>query len=92
MGKQPTRKKQRQKGINALETDLKEVAEYIKRLRINDVFIYRVPFRKIAQEIGVTPDTIIRKYRNLEENGMIRCLIQIDLAKMGYSVVLSNYD
>ncbi|HDQ06502.1 MAG TPA: AsnC family transcriptional regulator [Candidatus Bathyarchaeota archaeon] len=32
----------------------------------------RMSFRKIAKELGVSPDTVISRYRKLEEKGVIR--------------------
>ena len=45
----------------------------------------RVSFRKIAKEIGVSPDTIISRYKKLQENGVIRgSTVILDPKKIGY--------
>ena len=45
----------------------------------------RVSFRKIAKELGVSPDTVISRYRMLQENGVIRgSTVVIDPKKIGY--------
>ncbi len=49
----------------------------------------RAPFSKIAEAIGVTTDTVIRRYRKLTENGIIKVSIQIDPTKLGYSVMMN---
>jgi Lrp/AsnC family transcriptional regulator for asnA, asnC and gidA len=49
----------------------------------------RVPFSKISEEIGVTTDTVIRRYRKLKENSIIKVSIQIDPTKLGYYAMIS---
>ncbi len=45
----------------------------------------RVSFRKIARELGVSPDTVINRYRVLQEKGVIRgSTVVIDPQKIGY--------
>jgi Lrp/AsnC family transcriptional regulator for asnA, asnC and gidA len=44
----------------------------------------RQSFSKIAQQIGTSLDTVSRRYKKLEENGIIKALIQIDPSKIGY--------
>ncbi len=45
----------------------------------------RVSFRKIAEELGVSPDTVISRYRALKEEGVIRgSTVILDPKKIGY--------
>jgi len=45
----------------------------------------RVSFRKIAKELGVSPDTVISRYRTLKEKGVIRgSTVVLDPKKIGY--------
>lgn len=45
----------------------------------------RTSFRKIARELNVSPDTIINRYQNLRESGVIRgSTVIIDPKKIGY--------
>ena len=45
----------------------------------------RVSFRKIAKELGVSPDTVISRYRTLQEKGVIRgSTVVLDPKKIGY--------
>ncbi len=45
----------------------------------------RVSFRKIAKELGVSPDTVISRYRTLQEKGVIRgSTVVINPKKIGY--------
>jgi len=45
----------------------------------------RVSFRKIARELEVSPDTVINRYRVLQEKGVIRgSTVVIDPQKIGY--------
>jgi len=59
------------------ETDL-----YIIKRLTEDA---RVSFRKIARELGVSPDTVISKYKTLQEKGVIRgSTVVINPKKIGY--------
>ena len=45
----------------------------------------RMSFRKIAKELGVSPDTVISRYKTLQENGVIRgSTVVLNPAKIGY--------
>ncbi len=44
----------------------------------------RASFRKIAQEIGTSTDTVSRRYRRLKKNGALTVTIQVNLSKLGY--------
>lgn len=45
----------------------------------------RVSFRKLAKELGVSPDTIISRYRALQEKGVIRgSTVVVNPKKIGY--------
>jgi len=45
----------------------------------------RISFRKIARELGVSPDTIISRYKTLQEKGIIRgSTVIINPKKIGY--------
>lgn len=48
----------------------------------------RMSFRKIAQELGVSPDTVINRYAALQKNGIIRgSTIVINPKKIGYQAM-----
>jgi len=63
-----------------------------KKMDKTDLFIIkrmtedaRVSFRKIAMELGVSPDTVIARYRTLKEKGVIRgSTVVLDPKKIGY--------
>ena len=45
----------------------------------------RESFRKIAKELGVSPDTVINRYKTLQEKGVIRgSTVVINPKKIGY--------
>jgi len=45
----------------------------------------RASFRGIARDLGVSPDTVIGRYRKMEERGLIRGSTTVfDPAKLGY--------
>ncbi len=53
----------------------------IKRMTENA----RVSFRKIAKELGVSPDTVISRYKALQEEGVIRgSTVVINPRNIGY--------
>ncbi len=49
----------------------------------------RASFKKIAEEIGTSTYTAIKRYKKLKENGIIKVLIQIDPTKIGYQAMLN---
>ena len=45
----------------------------------------RVSFRKIAKELGVSPETVISRYRTLQKKGVIRgSTVVLDPKRIGY--------
>jgi len=48
----------------------------------------RLPFSKIAQEIGVSTDTVARRYEKLRKNNLIKVSIQINPLDLGYQAIL----
>lgn len=45
----------------------------------------RMSFRKIAKELGISPDTVINRYKTLREKGAIRgSTVVINPKKLGY--------
>ena len=47
----------------------------------------RQSFRKIAEELKISTDTVTRRYRNLKQHGIIKTSIQLNLEKLGYSAI-----
>ena len=56
--------------------------EIIRRI-IDDC---RVPFSKISNELGVSTETVIRRYNKLKENGVIKPTVYVDIFKLGYGI------
>ena len=48
----------------------------------------RVPFSKIAKEIGTSTTTVSRRYEKLKENNFIKVSIQFNPLELGYQAVL----
>jgi Lrp/AsnC family transcriptional regulator for asnA, asnC and gidA len=48
----------------------------------------RVSFTELAEKIGLSTNTILKRYHKLVENGSIKVSIQIDPKKMGYTSIL----
>ncbi len=48
----------------------------------------RASFTQIGKQIGVSTETVIRRYNSLKERGSMKVSIQIDPYKIGYSSIL----
>ncbi len=76
--------KQSAKKIRKTEHKLDDTdRQIIDKLALNG----RVSFRRIANELKISTDTVIRRYRNLKQRGIIKTSIQIDPEKIGYSAI-----
>ena len=47
----------------------------------------REPLSKMAQQIGISTNSIIKRYQKLKKNGVIKATIQIDPTKLGYHAI-----
>lgn len=56
--------------------------QLIKKLSVNS----RASFNRISKELKISPSTTIRRYNKLKRNHIIKSLIQINPAKIGYPV------
>ena len=64
-------------------TEMDETDLFIIKRMTEDA---RVSFRKIAKELGLSPDTIISRYKTLQEKGVIRgSTVVINPKKIGYN-------
>ena len=62
--------------------DLDDIDRFILERMTEDA---RASFRGIARELGVSPDTVIGRYRRMEERGLIRGSTTVfDPAQLGY--------
>jgi DNA-binding Lrp family transcriptional regulator len=52
----------------------------ISKLALNG----RMPFAEIADPLGVSTETIVRRYEKLRENSDLKIVVQIDPTKIGY--------
>ena len=74
------------------ELRIKTSGKGVKKMYETDLFIInkmtedaRVSFRKIAKELGVSPDTVISRYKTLQKNGVIRgSTVVLNPKKIGY--------
>jgi len=48
----------------------------------------RASFNKIAKELGVSTDTVVKRYHRLKENGTLKISVQINPKKIGYTAML----
>ena len=46
----------------------------------------RTPFSTISNKLGVSTDTVIRRFNKLKETGTIKPTINVDIFKIGYGV------
>ena len=70
------KKKKLKKGFELDEID----KSIIDNLALNG----RMPFERIAKPLGVSTETIARRYEKLKQNGDLKVVIQIDPTKIGY--------
>jgi DNA-binding Lrp family transcriptional regulator len=85
-----TKKKTRQDldktdGTPKVETSIDELDKQIMAKLALDG---RASFTQIAKQIGVSTETVIKRYHKLREGGSIKVSIQIDPNKIGYSSIL----
>jgi Lrp/AsnC family transcriptional regulator for asnA, asnC and gidA len=63
------------------DTEIDEIDKVIvDKLSLNG----RMPFADIANPLGVSKETIARRYEKLKQNGDLKVVVQIDPAKLGY--------
>jgi DNA-binding Lrp family transcriptional regulator len=72
-------------GAPKAETSVDELDEQIMAKLMLDG---RASFTQIAKQIGVSTETIIKRYHKLRERGSMKVSIQIDPRKIGYSSIL----
>jgi DNA-binding Lrp family transcriptional regulator len=48
----------------------------------------RISFRNLSKQVGLSTDTVIRRYEKLESEGAIRPIITVDYEKLGYQGVI----
>ena len=48
----------------------------------------RSSFNKIARELGLSTDTVVKRYHKLKENGVLKVSIQINPSMIGYASIL----
>jgi len=58
--------------------------QLVAKLTVNG----RISFTKIASEMELSTDTIVKRYRRLKESGAIKVSIQINPNKIGYTSIL----
>ncbi len=51
----------------------------------------RTPFRRIAEQLGISTKNVIQRYKRLRETVLTRSTITIDLNKLGYNALASIY-
>ena len=67
--------------IRKVDTEIDEVDKFIiDKLALNG----RMPFAEIANPLGVSKETIARRYEKLKQNGDLKVVAQIDPTKLGY--------
>jgi DNA-binding Lrp family transcriptional regulator len=64
-----------------VDAEIDEVDKFIvNKLALNG----RIPFSEIANPLGVSKETIARRYEKLKQNGDLKVVVQIDPTKLGY--------
>lgn len=73
-------------GKNLVKLDELNI-QIVEKLAANS----RISFRKIAQELGTTTFTIVRRYESLRKNNYLKPTIQINTRRLGYQATLHFY-
>jgi Lrp/AsnC family transcriptional regulator for asnA, asnC and gidA len=68
--------------------DEKAIDELDKQIVAKLTLNGRASFTQIAKQIGISTDTVIKRYSKLRKNGSIKVSIQINPNKIGYSSIL----
>lgn len=58
--------------------------QIVEKLTLNG----RASFTQIAKELGISTDTVVKRYRRLKKKGTIKVSIQINPNKIGYTSIL----
>jgi DNA-binding Lrp family transcriptional regulator len=62
---------------------MKEIDRDIMNELINNA---QIPFRRIALKLGVSPETVRKRYEKMKTEGMVnQCMISVNLEKIGYN-------
>ncbi len=75
------------KAVPALDEKIK-IDELDKQIMSILTLHGRASFTKIAKEIGLSTDTVVKRYHRLVEKGAIKVSIQINPNKIGYKSIL----
>ncbi len=69
-----------------------EIDEIDRKIALLVSLNARTPFRKIAEELGVSTKTVIQRYKRLRDNNLLTLsTITVDLAKLGYKAMADLY-
>lgn len=69
---------------NRIEENLGEIDEIDRKLIEKLTVDGRASFDDIGRELGISASTAMRRYHNLKHSGIIRTVIQVNPAKIGY--------
>lgn len=68
--------------------DIKSLDELDKQIAQKLTFDGRKSFTETAKELGISTDTVVKRYHKLKKNGSIKVSVQINPNKIGYSSIL----
>lgn len=68
--------------------DGKAIDELDKQIVAKLTLDGRASFTQIAKEIGISTDTVVKRYHKLRKKGAVKVSIQINLNKIGYNSIL----
>lgn len=74
--------------INNEEITLDEKDRQIARILTANA---RIPFKKIAEQLGISTKNVIQRYRKLQGNLLTLSTVTIDLNKLGYNAMAHNF-
>ncbi len=84
-------KNKQQPAATNLDQPLIELDDIDRKIAILVSRNSRTPFRKIAEQLGVSTKTVIQRYKKLRENLLTLSTITVDLNKLGFKSLANIY-
>ncbi len=76
------------KPVNNEEIVLDQKDRQIARILTSNA---RIPFKKIAEELGISTKNVIQRYKRLQGNLLTLSTVTVDLNKLGYNAMAHNF-
>ncbi len=74
--------------VNNEEIELDQKDRQIARILTSNA---RIPFKKIAEELGISTKNVIQRYKRLQGNLLTLSSVTVDLNQLGYNAMAHNF-